>query len=121
MSDTRDSGYILKTILRDPPPVDSEPAIPPGARGIQALWRAVILQALMDAANRSHKAEIRHHRHQALQWLTLHQRDFFTVCDYAGLDPQYVCRTVREALRRNCQWRAPSGAKAKAAAAQEPC
>lgn len=73
------------------------------------LWRAVITQALMDAASHSRKSEIRRSRDDALQWLLNHSRDFESVCDNAGLDPDYVRRRAKEALARGCTWRLPDG------------
>ncbi len=76
------------------------------ARGEQALWRAVITQALMDAGNDSAKPEMRYEKAQAIAWLGSNHQDFHTVCALAELEPSYVRRKAREALRRGCNWRA---------------
>lgn len=73
------------------------------------LWRAVITQALMDAASQSPKSEARRSKHDALDWLLSDHSDFETVCDNAGLDPDYVRGRARAALTRGCQWRLPVG------------
>ena len=73
------------------------------------LWRAVITQALMDAASQSKKSEARRSRRDALEWLLSNSRDFEAVCDNAGFDPDYVRRRAKEALLRGCEWRLPSG------------
>ena len=73
------------------------------------LWRAVITQALMDAASNSRKSEARRTRADALNWLLSNSRDFEAVCDHAGFDPGYVRRRAKEALARGCEWRLPSG------------
>ncbi|MES2983925.1 MAG: hypothetical protein V4735_01910 [Pseudomonadota bacterium] len=73
------------------------------------LWRAVITQALMDAASRSRKSEARRSKHDAIAWLLTDSPDFEAVCDNAGFDPGYVRRRAREALARGCEWRLPSG------------
>ena len=73
------------------------------------LWRAVITQALMDAASQSRKSEAKRSRRDAIEWLLGESRDFEAVCDNAGFDPDYVRRRAREALLRNCEWRLPSG------------
>ncbi len=73
------------------------------------LWRAVITQALMDAASRSRKSEARRTREDALNWLLSDTSDFEAVCDNAGFDPGYIRRRAREALARGCEWRLPSG------------
>ena len=73
------------------------------------LWRAVITQALMDAASQSRKSEATRIRSDALEWLLSDTSDFTVVCDNAGLDPDYVRSRARLALSRNCQWRLPAG------------
>jgi len=77
-------------------------------RGEQALWRAVITQALMDASSNSKKSELQYEKSQASCWLDRNSPDFCTVCDYAGFDPIYVRRQTQKALARNCIWRASS-------------
>ena len=73
------------------------------------LWRAVITQALMDAASNSAKPDIQRARRDALQWLLSHSSDFETVCDHAGMDPSYVRAKARLAIARGCEWRLPAG------------
>lgn len=73
------------------------------------LWRAVITQALMDAASQSRKSEARRTREDALKWLLSDTRDFEAVCDNAGFDPGYVRKRAHEALKRGCEWRLPNG------------
>lgn len=74
-----------------------------------SLWRAVITQALMDAATASAKPDARRVRSDAVQWLLGNSEDFEYVCDNAGLDPDYVRSRARVALQRNCTWRLPVG------------
>ena len=81
---------------------------PHAVQGEAALWRAVILQALQDAVNRSRKAEARFHRTQAQAWLS-GGKEFVYVCDLALLDPGYVRRMAKRALARGCKWRAEAG------------
>lgn len=78
-------------------------------RGETALWRAVITQALLDAASSSAKAEDRISKTRARNWLLNGGRDFDAVCMLAEMDPQYVRKKSREALARNCVWRAAPG------------
>jgi hypothetical protein len=73
------------------------------------LWRAVITQALMDAASRSRKSEARRAAEDARHWLLSNSRDFEAVCDHAGYDPDYVRIRARQALERGCEWRLPAG------------
>lgn len=74
-----------------------------------ALWRAVITQALMDAASRSSKHEAIRNRQEAREWLLGLTSDFESVCDNAGMDPDYVRTEARRALHRGFVWRLPPG------------
>lgn len=85
------------------------PGLPSFADHEPGLWRAVITQALMDAASRSRKSEARRSREDAIRWLMSDTRDFETVCDNAGLDPDYVRGRAIAALGRGCEWRLPAG------------
>ncbi len=73
------------------------------------LWRAVITQALMDAANKSKKTGAKRVRHDAISWLLSDTADFTAVCDHAGFDPDYVRSRAKIALARDCEWRLPAG------------
>lgn len=73
------------------------------------LWRAVITQALMDAASNSRKSDAMRSRKDALSWLLGNTPDFEVVCDNAGLDPDYVRTKARAALMRGFVWRLPVG------------
>ncbi len=81
--------------------------------GEKALWRAVIVQALMDAACGSRKPEAQQWKHDALIWLRGTSRDFFTVAYYAGFEPEYLRSMIAKALDGNCQWRALPGEGAR--------
>lgn len=59
-------------------------------RGEIALWKAVILQAMVDLQSNSRKKIANTYRIKALMWFNLKNKDFLTVCNYAGLDPKYV-------------------------------
>lgn len=74
-----------------------------------SLWKAVITQALMDAASNSNKSEACKAKRDAISWLLSDSSDFEYVCDNAGLDPDYVRTKVRQALSRQCRWRLPAG------------
>lgn len=73
--------------------------------GIQALWRAVITQALMDASSNSSKVIDKVERARARAWFSKSNPDFLTVCAYADLDPSYVLQKAKEAIKRGCKWR----------------
>lgn len=78
-------------------------------RGERSLWRAVVVQALMDAANGSPKAEAVQSRREAIAWLRGTSRDFLTVAYHAGYEPDYLRRMVQAALEGNFHWRALPG------------
>jgi hypothetical protein len=86
---------------------EQEPFDP--VRGERAVWRAVIVQALMDASCQSKKKESQQAREESLVWLRGRSVDFATVCYYAGFEPEYVRRMIRGCLERNCAWRAAPG------------
>lgn len=57
----------------------------------QNLWRAVVLQMFTDAASvASTNSTMQLDRLQAIRWLKGDSRDFVTVCDFAGWEPQLV-------------------------------
>lgn len=89
---------------------DDEPYDP--VQGERAVWRAVIVQALMDASCQSAKKESQQAREESLVWLRGRSTDFATVCYFAGFEPEYVRRMVRACLERNCTWRAAPGSGA---------
>lgn len=71
----------------------------------QALWKAVITQALMDAGSNSRKVEAMQEKEAAIRWLLGASEDFTAVCLHAGMDPGYVRRKAMEAIARGCSWR----------------
>ena len=73
--------------------------------GEQALWRAVITQALTDAGSQSIKREAKFHRAQATAWFNKRNPDFQLVCALANLDLDYVFDRAHKAIRQNCKWR----------------
>lgn len=73
--------------------------------GEQALWRAVITQALMDAGSTSKRLESKVARAQAVAWFNRRNRDLHTVCSLAGFEVEYVLDKAREAIKRRCEWR----------------
>jgi hypothetical protein len=75
----------------------------------RAMWRAVIVQALMDASSTSKKSEPEVWRREALVWLRGNSADFYTVCYHAGLEPDYVREMAAVALENGCVWRALPG------------
>lgn len=72
---------------------------------IRGLWRAVIMQMLVDASNNSKKKQYKLYKTRALEWLKGDNADFFTVCALADMDPEYVKYQAKCAISRGCKWR----------------
>ena len=73
--------------------------------GMRSLWRAVITQALMDAASSSKKAYYIAEKAKARAWLKGDSDDFKEVCYLADMDPEYVKTQAKLAIARGCKWR----------------
>lgn len=82
-------------------------------RGEQAMWRAVILQALLDAARTSGQREAQQAKAEAIAWLRGNSEDFRVVCELAGYSPSYIRQQAALALGRQCRWRADPGTSAR--------
>lgn len=54
------------------------------------LWRAVILQAILDLKNNGHKVMDKVNRIKAILWINLNRKDFIDVCHMADMNPQSV-------------------------------
>ena len=74
----------------------------------EKLWRAVLSQGVYEACTKRSQAtplsygEMR----SAAEWIDLANRDFCTVCIYAGYDPRYIVRKTKGRINK---W-VPSGA-----------
>lgn len=81
---------------RPDPAADSDP------EGLRRLWRAVIVQALRDAAGRAGQGagDPRHLQQEALTWLLDSRVDFQAVCALAGLSAAVVRRAAVQAVAR---------------------
>ncbi len=79
------------------------------AGGERALWVAVITQAVMDALSRAPSSEALYHKHEAIRWLMDGSRDFITVCQHAGYEPDYIRKCAKRALSSPNPWRALPG------------
>src|ERR1700743_2937877 len=73
------------------------------------LWQMVILQAMQDALSRSTNLQETFDRNNALQWLTGETRDFYTVCDYAGMNPNYIRENAKKAIGNGVRIRREMG------------
>lgn len=63
----------------------------------------------MDAASNSKKPEALKWKMEAMIWLSGTCEDFLSVCEHAGLDPDYVRENAARAIARGCVWRLPAG------------
>ena len=58
---------------------------------VRSLWRAVIMQALVDATNKSRNKRALCHKNQAKKWLNDKQdHAFIETCVFADMEPNYV-------------------------------
>jgi hypothetical protein len=107
MSDTLDSGILLpfnffSTCACPPYSKDSEfeydesCAEPLKER---AIWQAVIIQAISDATHAPINQKTRREKTQAIIWFSLTNKDFLFICELAGLDPKYLVRHVKKAIK----------------------
>ena len=83
------------------------------AKGEQALWCAVITQAMIDATSNLRKPETIHQKRDAMRWLIGNSPDFIEVCERAGLHPDYVRKRAKKALANPGSWRTDAGQSAR--------
>ena len=68
----------------------------------QKLWKAVLSQGVYEACSKRCQAlpltygEMR----SALEWIDLNNRDFCTVCIFAGYDPRYIYRKAKDRVNK---------------------
>jgi hypothetical protein len=65
------------------------------------LWKAVIMQALVDLGSRSNKKMAKINRVRSILWCNLNNKDFLTVCSHAELNPYYVYQKVQKIKKEN--------------------
>lgn len=70
-------------------------------KGEIALWKAVILQALVDLQSNSKKKIANTYRIKALMWFNLKNKEFIQICNWAGLDPIYVYQKAKKVKENN--------------------
>lgn len=86
-------------------PIDWYDGPPNHNRDEEALWQAVIVQAIVDACGNNRKPEYMRHKNIAIQWLTGNSPDFIEVCLAAGLEPDLVRKRAKKALMQPSLWR----------------
>ena len=67
----------------------------------RALWRAVILQAIIDILNNSSRTENKIAKIEAKQWIFQNNEDFQEICYLAGYSTKYVRTKIMEIMRQN--------------------
>ena len=63
---------------------------------IVSLWRAVILQAIMDIVTDYKRTDDKVEKFYAKNWALNFSEDFITVCEFAELDPKSVHKNIKE-------------------------
>jgi hypothetical protein len=81
--------------------------------GYVALWRGVIMQALMDATGQAYGEYTEFEKRCAYRWLTRNGKEFQMVCALALLDPEYVTTRTRSILSHIRGFK-PNGRNSKA-------
>lgn len=70
-------------------------------KGEIALWKSVIMQALVDISSKSNKKMAKVYRLKSGKWLNSRNQDFLRVCSYAELDPDYVLQKAEQIKQTN--------------------
>lgn len=70
-----------------------------------SLWRAVILQTILDCLTQSKRTENIKARKEAIAWFDELNEDFRTVCRFADLESTFVIKCVKHALVNQHLWR----------------
>jgi hypothetical protein len=66
----------------------------------RALWRAVILQALLDIKTISNSNTANLNKAKAILWINLNKKDFLDACQRAELNPNQIYETKLRILER---------------------
>lgn len=69
------------------------------------IWRAVILQMILDAKSQSQKPAAQKQKKIALDWLNIENPNFVKTCELAFFDPYWVWKMYLNAQKRGFQWR----------------
>jgi hypothetical protein len=78
-----------------------------------ALWKAVIMQSVLDVMSNSGRASDILAKKVSLEWLDKKNKNFIVVCGYADLDPDWVLKKVFFALENPRTWRRECDLKKK--------
>lgn len=61
----------------------------------KSIWRAVISQAFIDLIKNSKRSEDVLAKYSAKKWFTENNTNFKTVCELAGVDPNWVLKQIK--------------------------
>lgn len=78
-------------------------------QGEQAMWRAVITQAILDACMQAKNTKLAREKRDAIRWLIHDSEDFMDVCERACLDPKTVRHKAKKAIMNPSWWRTEAG------------
>jgi hypothetical protein len=70
-----------------------------------AIWKAVIMQAVLDIVNTSKRTEHKVAKENAINWFDVRNINFVTVCHYARLEPEWVVKKIAFAIKNQRTWR----------------
>ena len=70
-----------------------------------ALWKAVIMQSVLDLMSTSKRTEVFLAKKSAGTWLDKRNVNFVTVCNYANLEPDWVLKKIDFAIKNPRMWR----------------
>ena len=73
--------------------------------GEMALWKAVIMQSVLDVVNNSSRAAEILAKKTAIDWLNINNSSFIKVCGYADLNPEWVLKKIQFATENPRSWR----------------
>lgn len=70
-----------------------------------ALWKAVIMQSVLDLMSTSKRTEEVLAKKTAKSWLDKNNSNFLTVCQLADLEPGWVLKKIDFAIQNPRMWR----------------
>jgi hypothetical protein len=62
------------------------------------LWKAVLNQIFQDAFNDTYRSRNKGEKKHAIDYLKSMHQDYYMVCEYAGLDANYVYTKVKKKI-----------------------
>ncbi|KJV65484.1 MULTISPECIES: hypothetical protein [Ehrlichia] len=67
----------------------------------QSMWKAVILQAIIDSTSNYRRMENKLEKVKATNWLNDFSKDFITVCHFAGYNPLNIQSKTKSIISNN--------------------